>query len=82
MSWDHIVENWILIIGIILIFLLIHHEISSLKEKMNGLEDKVYGCWEELGVLQEEHDDLKTALIEKQIISDDDDDEEDKPLKG
>ena len=79
MSW----YEWIFLIGIILIFLLIYHEIYSLKEKMNELSDKVYGCWDELGVVKEELGDLKTALIEKQIISDDnDDDEEDKPLKG
>ena len=45
---------------------------------MNELSDKVYGCWDELGVVKEEQGDLKTALIEKQIISDDDDDEENK----
>ena len=78
MSWDHIVENWILIIGTILIFGFIYHEMSILMNKMTAWVDKVYGCWEALGLLQEEHDDLKTALIEKQIISDDDDDEENK----
>ena len=77
MSWDHIVENWILIIGTILIFGFIYHEMSILMKKMTALEDKVYGCWEALGVLQEEHDDLKTALIDKQIISDDNDDDDD-----
>ena len=74
MSW----YEGIFLIGIILIFFLIYHEIYSLKEKMNELSDKVYGCWDELGVVKEEQGDLKTALIEKQIISDDDDDEENK----
>ena len=44
---------------------------------MNELSDKVYGCWDELGVVKEELGDLKTALIEKKIISDDNDDDDD-----
>ena len=72
MSW----YEWIFLIGIILIFFLIYHEMSILMKRMNDLSDKVYGCWDELGVVKEEHDHLKTALIEKKIIPDDDDDDD------
>ena len=38
-------------------------------------------CIHRLDCLKEDHDDLKTALIEKQIIPDDDDDDDDEENK-